>query len=161
MRTAVCAFLAILLLGCTVFLPKARADEWNQMTRFTFTQSVEVPGKILPAGTYWFQLLDSPSNRKIVQVYNADQTRLCTTVLAASAWRDTASSRTELSFAERRHDQPEAIVTWFYPGMQIGTEFLYPQPEEQRLNHDARQDMLLPQSDSHKSTPAVTVRHGE
>jgi hypothetical protein len=63
----------------------ARASVQDQMTRFTFTQPVEIPGETLPAGTYWFQLLDSPSNRDMVLIH--DQTRLCTTVLTASAWR--------------------------------------------------------------------------
>ncbi|HKS75775.1 MAG TPA: hypothetical protein VJQ82_21365 [Terriglobales bacterium] len=161
MRLALCSLLAVLLFSATIFVPKARADEWNQRTRFTFTQPVEVPGKVLPAGTYWFQLLDSPSDREIVLIYNADQTRLCTTLLAASAWRYTPTSRTELTFAERRHDQPEAVMTWFYPGMQIGQEFLYPSREQRHLDRDAQQEILLQRSDSHNSTPTVIVRQGE
>lgn len=161
MRLALCSLLAVLLFGATIFVPKARADEWNQRTRFTFTQPVEVPGKVLPAGTYWFQLLDSPSDRKIVLVYNADQTRLFTTLLAASASRFTPSSRTEITFAERRHDRPEAIMTWFYPGLEIGQEFLYPSREQRHLDRDAQQEILLSPSESPNAIPTVIVRPGE
>lgn len=158
MRTAVCSFLAMLLLG-TVFLPQARADEYNEATKFTFSQAVEVPGRVLPAGTYWFRLLESPSDRSIVMIYNADQSKLCATVLAASAWRNDTTTRTELTFAERRHDKPEAVLRWYYPGLQIGHEFLYPSSEEKHLQRDARQELLLPESGSHQAETVLV--HGE
>jgi hypothetical protein len=36
-------------------------------------------------------------------------------------------------FAERGSAQPEAIVTWFYPGETSGREFLYPKQVEKEL----------------------------
>src|SRR5687767_15230123 len=54
----------------------------NQDTFFTFSQSVELPGKTLPAGTYFFQLADSPSNRHIVKVMSQDRKELHATLLA-------------------------------------------------------------------------------
>ena len=158
MRTVLCSWLAMLVLGM-VFLPQARADEYNQATKFTFSQPVEVPGRILPAGTYWFRLLDSQANRSIVQIYNSDQSKVYATILAVSAWRDAPSGRTGLTFAERRHDRPEAVLSWYYPGQQIGAEFLYPSREEKHLQRDAQQELLLPQSDSHNATATVLVRH--
>jgi hypothetical protein len=70
MKMAKAAFclLAATVLGAAV-LPSARADEWNKKTVVTFSQAVEVPGKVLPADTYTFQLLDSPSDRHIVQIF--------------------------------------------------------------------------------------------
>ena len=69
-KAAFC-LLAATVLGAAV-LPIARADESNKKTIVTFSQAMEVPGKILPAGTYTFQLLDSPADRHIVQIFNAD-----------------------------------------------------------------------------------------
>lgn len=159
MRTIVCSFLAVLLLGIVV-VPKARASEWDQLTRFTFNQPVEVPGQILPAGTYWFQLLESPANRNIVMVYNHDQTQLCATFVTASAWRYDTTYRTEMTFAERRHERPEAILTWYYPGMRIGHEFLYPSAEEKHLERDTTQQLLLPRTASSGHATA-SVHSGE
>ena len=65
------AVLALTLLGATL-VPGAHADEWNKKTVLTFSQPMEIPGQILPAGTYTFVLLDSPSDRHIVQIFNAD-----------------------------------------------------------------------------------------
>ena len=50
-------FVAILfLLAVLVALPAARADQSNQATKVTFSQPVQIPGRVLPAGTYWFEL---------------------------------------------------------------------------------------------------------
>jgi hypothetical protein len=34
------------------FSPIANADEWDRTTKITFNEAVQVPGKVLPAGTY-------------------------------------------------------------------------------------------------------------
>src|SRR5271163_669354 len=69
------AVLALTLLGATL-ATGARADEWNKRTVLTFSQPVEIPGQILPAGTYAFVLLDSPADRHIVQIFSADGSHL-------------------------------------------------------------------------------------
>src|ERR1700680_4443998 len=71
---------AVLLAG--VMLPNAKADEWNKKAFITFSGPVEVPGKVLPGGTYVFKLLDSASNRHIVQVFDADEKQIYGTFLA-------------------------------------------------------------------------------
>lgn len=72
----------ILLAGAAGLLaPAARADEWDKLTVLTFNEPVEVPGKILPAGTYVFKLADSESDRNIVQVFTGDQKHLLATVM--------------------------------------------------------------------------------
>ena len=63
------------------------ADDWDHATKLTFTEPVEVPGLALPAGTYWFLLADSDSDRNIVQIWNADRTQLITTILAIPDYR--------------------------------------------------------------------------
>jgi hypothetical protein len=107
-------------------LPSARADEWNKKTVVTFSQAVEVPGKILPAGTYTFQLLDSPSDRHIVQIFNADGTQIIATILAINDYRLQSTGDTVMKFSERAGDAPEALRAWFYPGNRFGQEFVYP-----------------------------------
>ena len=57
-----------------IFELAAHADEDNELTILTFSQPVQVPGRILPAGTYEFVLANSQSNRDIVRIFNADGT---------------------------------------------------------------------------------------
>ena len=54
----------------------------NQDTYFTFSQAVELPKTTLPAGTYFFQLMDSASNRHIVKVMSQDRKELFATLMA-------------------------------------------------------------------------------
>jgi hypothetical protein len=122
---ALLSLFAVTLLGATV-LPCARADTWNKKTIVTFSQDVEVPGKILPAGTYTFQLLDSLSDRHIVQIFNADGSQIIATILAINDYRLQPTGQTVMKFNERPGDAPEALRAWFYPGDNFGQEFVYP-----------------------------------
>lgn len=107
----------------------AKADEWNRKTKMTFSAPVEVPGvgaQILPAGTYIFKILDSPSDRHIVQIFNEEENHVFTTILAIPNYRLKPTDKTVITFKERGEGKPEAIRAWFYPGHQWGEEFVYP-----------------------------------
>ncbi len=115
----------LLLLGAAA-LPNAQADEWDKLTQITFSAPTEVPGIVLPAGTYTFTLLDTLADRDVVQVWNADRTKLYTTLLAIPDYRLTPTDKTVVTFEERTKGSPEAVKAWFYPGDQYGLEFVYP-----------------------------------
>ena len=102
------------------------ADEWNKKTLMTFSQPVEIPGQILPAGTYTIKLVDIASERHVVQFLSADGTHVVATVLAINNWRLHPTGETVVKFAERSGDNPEALKAWFYPGDNFGQEFVYP-----------------------------------
>lgn len=113
------------LLGLA-FAPSARADEWNKRTTLTVNQPVQVPGKLLPAGKYVVKLLDSQSDRHIVQIFNANGTELQTTILAIPNYRLKPTGKTVFTFWETPPGQPKALRAWFYPGDNFGQEFAYP-----------------------------------
>lgn len=126
-----CLFLAAL-----ASLPIAKADEWNKKTTVTFSGPVEVPGvgaQVLPAGTYMFKLLDSSSDRNIVQISSEDGTHVFTTILAIANYRLKPTDKTVITFRERAEGNPEAIRAWFYPGAQWGQEFVYPKEKAMEL----------------------------
>ena len=125
-----------------VFAVIAVADEWNKRTVVTFNNSVELPGIVLPPGTYVFKLLDSMSNRNIVQVFNADETHVYATILAIPDYRLTPSDKTILSFEERPVNAPEALRGWFYPGDNFGQEFVYPKVRAKELARIEHQPVL-------------------
>lgn len=156
-RTTFC-LLATLCFGAAV-LPGARADEWNKKTTMTFSQSVEIPGKILPVGTYTFKLLDSPADRHIVQIFDADGTHLITTVLAINDYRLKPTGETVVKFTERPGDAPEALRAWFYPGDDFGQAFVYSKKramELAQLNKDSVPSSEVTDEDSMK-TSAITA----
>jgi len=113
-------------LGALALLPGAKADEWDQKTIFTFSSPVEIPGQILPAGTYVFKLHNSASNRHIVQVFNKREDHVFGTFLAIPDYRLQPSSEPIISFHERAAGSPVAVRGWVYPGRTYGHEFVYP-----------------------------------
>jgi hypothetical protein len=137
------------------FSPNVQADDWNQKTVVTFSAPVETPGvhikgwEVLPAGTYVFKLLGSPSDRHIVQIFNKDETVLYTTVLAIPNYRLRATGKTVITFRERPVGEPEALRAWFYPGMNFGQEFVYPKEKALELAKETNIPVLY--------TPAVIV----
>jgi len=131
LRTVTTTVFCLALTGA-VFSPGAKADEWNRKTVMTFSGPVEIPGVhlkgwgVLPAGTYVFKIMDSLTDRHIVQIFNKDETRVYATILAIPNYRLRATDKTVVTFRERPAGQPEALRAWFYPGRNWGEEFVYP-----------------------------------
>jgi LPXTG-motif cell wall-anchored protein len=130
-KTVPTTVFCLALLGA-VFSPSAQADAWNRKTVMTFSGPVEIPGVhlkgwgVLPAGTYVFKIMDSMSDRHIVQIFNKDETQVYATILAIPNYRLKATDKTVVTFRERPAGQPEALRAWFYPGRNWGEEFVYP-----------------------------------
>jgi len=113
------------LLSVSLMQPLA-ADQWNKKTVLTFNQKVQMPNVVLEPGTYVFKLLDSLSDRHIVQVFSSDETHLITTILAIPNYRLQPTGKTTFQFWETPAGQPTAMRAWFYPGDNFGQEFAYP-----------------------------------
>lgn len=145
-----------LLIGCAMafvsaFVPGpaiAQDNNWNQRTYFTFSAPVELPGKTLPAGTYLFRLVDSPSNRHIVQVLGKDENDILLTALAIPAKRMDAADEPEVRFMEVAANQPAAIRTWWFPGRTTGHEFIYPKDQATRLAKASKNSVLTVANDA-------------
>jgi hypothetical protein len=133
-----------MILAFSALLPMARADIWNQKTELSFSQPIEIPGTVLPAGTYWFVLLDSQSDRNLVQIFSKNWSKEYATLQTIPEDRVAATSRTEVEFAERPHDKPEALLSWYYPGQLTGHEFLYSSRLEKRFARDIKEDVVAP-----------------
>jgi outer membrane biosynthesis protein TonB len=121
-----------------VLAPNAAADEWDKKTIVTFSGPVEVAGTKLDAGTYVFKLMDSQSDRHIVQIFNQDQSHIIATILAIPDYRLTPTSKTVMKFTETEGTTTNSgslpaeglpMKEWFYPGDGFGQAFrVLPQP---------------------------------
>jgi hypothetical protein len=135
-------FLAVI---CAMVVPSATADDFNKKTVITFSDPVEVPGvgaQILPAGTYVFKLVDSPSDRHIVQILSPDETHVFTTILAIPNYRLKTTDKTVITFRERPAGQPEALRAWFYPGRAWGEQFVYAKTRAIELAKETNEPVL-------------------
>jgi|HubBroStandDraft_4_1064222.scaffolds.fasta_scaffold37726_2 hypothetical protein len=151
-------FKAVTTFGCLaltgmIFAPGARADDWNRKTVITFSGPVEIPGvhltgwAVLPAGTYVFKILDSQSDRHIVQIFNQDETTIYATILAIPNYRLKATDQTVMTFRERPAGEPEALRAWFYPGRNWGEEFVYPKAKAMALAKETNIPVLFTEAE--------------
>jgi len=119
---ALCGF--ALAIGSGVF--PAQADEWNKKTIITIDQPMQVYDTYLEPGQYVFKLLDSQSDRHIVQIFNAEQTHLITTILAIPDYRVQVTGKSRFTMWETPAGYVGALREWYYPGDNSGQEFRYP-----------------------------------
>ena len=132
-----------------MLIPSAIADDWSRKTEITFSGPVEIPGVhltgwgVLPAGTYIFKILDSESDRHIVQIFNKDETTIYATILAIPNYRLKVTDKTVMTFRERPTGEPEALRAWFYPGRNWGEEFVYPKAKALELAKTANTPVLF------------------
>jgi hypothetical protein len=104
----------------------ARADAADRLMILTFSGPVEVPGVILPAGTYQFKLADPSGDRNIVEIRSDDGSKVYATLLTIPDDRLTPTNEAVVTFEERAPGSPQVVRTVFYPGETTGMEFFYP-----------------------------------
>ena len=120
----------------------ARADEANEQIKVTFGKAVQIPGQVLPAGTYTFQLADPDTGSNLVQIFNADRSVLYATLQTVSAERAKATSDVTLTVAASQSEKPDFLLGWFCPGSLTGHELVYSKQQEKELAR-ARQETFV------------------
>lgn len=154
--------IALTSLAAAVSLaPMAKADEWNKRTILTVNEAIQLPTVVLQPGTYTFKLLDSLSDRHIVQVFDKDGMHLITTILAIPNYRLQPTGKSEFTFWEVPAGQPPAMRAWFYPGDNFGQEFAYPKDMSTQIASSAK--MAVPTTtatkvEEYKSAPISATR---
>jgi hypothetical protein len=132
-----------LIIAVSMFLGLvAYADETDQASTISFSQPIQIPGRVLPAGTYVFRKLNSDLDLHTVQVFNADRTALYATLQTIPTDRPEPTDHTVVALAQQGAGQPDALLKWFYPGQTIGNEFQYPKREEKELAKDKQQTIV-------------------
>ena len=118
----------------------AHADEANEATTITFNAPVQIPGRVLPAGTYFFQQSDT-IDLNLVQIFNADRSVLYATLETIPVDRMNSTAHTAITLAEPESGTP-ILVNWFYPSRLTGHEFVYPDEQKQEIAR-SKQVVLL------------------
>src|SRR5260370_40984538 len=106
-RGVVFALCAALLFA--VFVPGARADQFDKKVIVTFSMAVGVPGRVLPAGTYVFKLGDGIAVEPIVQIWNEEETELLATTRTIPNTRTYSPARSPFEFCNPGCNAPTAI----------------------------------------------------
>ncbi|MGB2667652.1 MAG: hypothetical protein WAK48_26885 [Candidatus Acidiferrum sp.] len=127
MRKAFLTLLVAAVFFALSLTPVAIADNWDKKTIVTFDQDVEIPGQVLPAGTYVFKLLRSNSDRSVVQVWTAGEKQLLATLITAGDSYPNPSGEPYFVLDMTGTDEgyPPTLVSWFFAGGNDGREFIY------------------------------------
>lgn len=125
------AIVLAVLVGMTARLA-AQNPVPSERTFMTFSNTVEMPGVTLPAGTYVFRLADSPT-RNVVQVLSKDEKDILGQWTFVQAQRPKATDDTVVMFKEMPEGTTPAVQYWYYPGESIGKEFIYPKSQAQKI----------------------------
>jgi LPXTG-motif cell wall-anchored protein len=135
---------------------RARADEWDKKTTLTINQPMQVRDTVLEPGQYVFKLLNSDSDRHIVQIFNGDQSHLIDTVLAIPNYRLQVTGHSRFVMWETPSGSVNALRAWFYPGDNFGQEFPYPKHLRQvAMAVAAPLPPALPLTETAPAPPAV------
>lgn len=139
---------AVLISGLMLALfllapPAAQASETDRLTHFMVNQQFEVPGKVLQPNTrYVMKLHDLYMNRNVVQVFTDDEKQMLAQFLAINDERLEPVDKTTFTFIETQPGYPKPIRSWFYPGRNIGLEFVYPKEQALEIARHAREPIL-------------------
>jgi len=125
----------------------AHADESDQATKITFSQPIQVPGQVLPAGTYLFKLVNS-DELNTVQIFSPDGTQLYATLQTVPTDNGQVAGDTTVTLAEQGSGKPDVLLKWFYPGNETGHEFVYSHDLEKQIAQDRQQTVGGTDSDA-------------
>lgn len=118
------AVAAVGVLG-VVTVPKAHADAWAKTTVVKVKEPIIAGEKVLDPGTYVWKLVDSQSNRNVVQIFDADEQQLEETMIATPNHRLRPVGNGSFNYWETPAGVPKAVRAWFYPGDNYGQELPY------------------------------------
>ena len=132
-----------LIIAFTLFFElAAHADVQDQTTTMTFSQPIQIPGQILPAGTYVFRLANPDFGRDIVRIFNSDGISLVATLQTIPTERREPTGDVAVTLAEQGAGNPDVLLSWFYPGLETGHEFVYSNEKQKELTQDAQETFV-------------------
>ena len=122
-KTWLAAFGAAVL-GLAVAAGSGQAWTMDKTTYLTFSGAVALPGVVLPAGTYTFELADPMININVVRVLSRNRSKVYFMGFTAPVNR-TASEARSVTFGEAPAGSPPRIAVWYPKDDSIGHQFLY------------------------------------
>jgi hypothetical protein len=124
-------------------------------------QPIQIKETFLPPGSYTLKLLNSNSDRHIVQIYNRDQSHIIDTVLAVPNYRLQPTGKSQFLFWETPPGKAKALRAWFYPGDNFGQEFPYPKHLRELEVASAAISTPVPQPSTSQFSEQYSTSHAE
>lgn len=110
----------------------AQQSNTQEVTYITFSEAVEMPGVFLEPGTYEFRLADT-GGRNVIQVLRKDRSEVMGQWTFVQSERERTTDETVVMFREAPEGTTPAVQYWYFPGEDIGKEFIYPEDQAERI----------------------------
>ena len=102
------------------------AMDTRKTTYFSFNRSVRLPGVVLPAGTYIFEVANPESSADVVRVLSRDRRHVYLTRLTLAVDRpQNGNLKATLSLGETPAGNPPTVKAWYPHSETRGREFIY------------------------------------
>ena len=125
------AIAAAITASMAVFSPGARAQLLEEKMTVHFSAPVEVPGEVLPAGTYVFEALQ---DGKLTRILSADESRVYATVFTRPEEKTNPVEQPLVTLEpSATQGSPERVDSWFYPGESTGNQFIYQKVQVRKI----------------------------
>jgi hypothetical protein len=113
--------LGILATSATGAIPNTR-----RTTYFTFSRSVQLPGVVLPAGTYIFEVANPDSQGDVVRVLSRDRSKVHLMKFTRFVYREMKGDlKATISLGESLAGNPPPVKAWYPQEETRGREFIY------------------------------------
>ena len=109
----------------------AHAEDTTQEITIRFTAPVQIPGQVLPAGTYQFE--PEESDETVVRIFDEDGTHLYATLQTTTAERSITDEDLVITVGAPNSSDPDFLVRWFYPGSLVGRQCVYFGEQQQEI----------------------------
>ncbi len=122
-RIVSAAALGVLLLGTVSSQPARAWSDANHREYLTFSRAVAIPGAVLPAGTYVFEVPSPSFANTLVSVRSRDGRNVYLTQFTRAV--DRPSDAGHVSFRETARGATPQIDVWYPIGGNAGRQFIY------------------------------------
>ncbi len=122
-RIVTAAALGALLVGATAQHTRARSDA-DHREYLTFSAPVAIPGAVLPAGTYIFEVPTPSFSNTVVSVRSRDGRKVYLTQFTRAVSKPSANAP-HVTFHETARGQAPQLDVWYPMQGDQGRQFIY------------------------------------
>lgn len=105
---------------------QVKANSWSAHRELlTFNAPIALPGVVLAAGTYAFEIPSEGASHSVVRVSSKDGRQIYLTTFTREVRRPNSDDAPKVTFNEAARGLPRPVNTWFPSGDESGKQFIY------------------------------------
>jgi hypothetical protein len=125
-RRIVHTLCGVVLLGVLATSVTGASFDASRTTYFTFSGNVQMPGVVLPAGTYIFEIVNPNGGSDVVRVLSRDRKKTHLMKLTRSIYRESRGDlKASIALGETPAGTPPPVKAWYPQSETRGREFIY------------------------------------